>query len=198
MASEINMDQIKALRDKTGISVMQCKKALEEAGGDEEKALVLLRKKGAEIAAKKGDRELGAGVVQAYIHSNNTIGVLIELVCETDFVSKNEGFKSLAYDIAMHISATNPDFTSKDQVTEAAKEKAMEVFQEEVKGKPADLVEKILAGKLEAYFKDMILLDQPFIKNPDLTIQQLIDNATQKFGEKIQVARFTRFNVLSK
>lgn len=110
MASEISMELIKALRDKTGISVMQCKKALEEAQGDEEKAMILLRKKGAEIAAKKGDREFGAGVVQAYIHSNGNVGALVQLVSETDFVSNNAEFKTLAYDIAMHISATNPDF----------------------------------------------------------------------------------------
>lgn len=198
MATVISMDKVKALRDKTGISIMQCKKALEEAAGDEEKAIVLLRKKGAEIAAKKGDRTFGAGAVQAYIHSNGTIGAMVELVSETDFVSNNAEFKDLAYNIAMHISATNPQFVRKEEVTEEAKSKAMEVFQEEVKGKPADLVEKILQGKLDAYFKDSILLEQPFIKNPDLTIQQLIDNAIQKFGEKIEVAQFARFNVLGK
>ena len=192
------MDKVKALRDKTGISIMQCKKALEEAGGDEEKAIVLLRKKGAEIAAKKGDRVFGAGSVAAYIHSNGTIGAMVELVSETDFVSNNAEFKDLAYNIAMQVSATNPQFTRKDEVTEDAKKKALEVFQEEVKGKPADLVEKILQGKLDAYFKDSILLEQPFIKNPDLTIQQLIDNAIQKFGEKIEVAKFARFSVLEK
>ncbi|MES3005958.1 MAG: elongation factor Ts [Patescibacteria group bacterium] len=199
MASEITMDQVKALRDKTGgISIMQCKKALEEAGGDEEKAIVLLRKKGAEIAAKKGDRTFGAGAVQAYIHSNGTIGAMVELASETDFVANNADFKTLAYDIAMHVSATNPQFVKKEEVTEDAKAKAMEVFAEEVKGKPDNLKEQILAGKLDAYFKDSILLEQPFIKNPDLTIQQLIDNAIQKFGEKIEVARFARFNALEK
>jgi len=195
MATEISMDRIKALRDKTGISVMQCKKALEEAGGDEEKAMVLLRKKGAEIAAKKGDREFGAGVVQAYIHSNNTIGAMVELVSETDFVSNNAEFKSLAYDIAMHVSATNPEFIRKDQISDEAKATASEVFKAEVEGKPENLKEQILNGKLDAYFKDRILLEQPFIKNPDVTIQQLIDNAIQKFGERIEVARIVRMNV---
>lgn len=189
------MEQIKALRDKTGISVMQCKKALEEAGGDEEKALVLLRKKGAEIAAKKSDREFGAGAVAAYIHSNGMVGAMIELVSETDFVSNNAEFKTLAYDIAMHISATNPEFTRKDEIKEEDKAKAIEVFQAEVEGKPENLKEQILAGKLDAYFKERILLEQPFIKNPDLTIQQLLDNAIQKFGERIEVARFTRMKI---
>lgn len=195
MATEISMEQIKALRDKTGISVMQCKKALEEAAGDEEKALILLRKKGAEIAAKKSDREFGAGVVQAYIHSNGTIGAMVELVSETDFVSNNSEFKTLAYDIAMHVSATNPEFIKKDEIDESARIKATEVFQAEVEGKPENLKVQILAGKLDAYFKDKILLEQPFIKNPDLTIQQLIDNAIQKFGERIEVASFKRMAI---
>lgn len=198
MATEISMELIKALRDKTGISVMQCKKALEEAGGDEEKALILLRKKGAEIAAKKSDREFGAGVVQAYIHSNGTIGSMVELVSETDFVANNIEFKTLAYDIAMHISATNPDFVKKDEIGDEAKAKATEVFAAEVEGKPENLKAQILAGKLDAYFKDKILLEQPFIKNPEVTIQQLIDGAIQKFGERIEVAKFVRMSVSGK
>ncbi len=195
MATEISMEQVKALRDKTGISVMQCKKALTEAEGDEEKALILLRKKGAEIAAKKSDRDFGAGVVQAYIHANGNVGSMVELVSETDFVSNNAEFKTLAYDIAMHIAATNPDFVKKDEVDESARVKAMEVFQAEVEGKPENLKEQILAGKLDAYFKDKILLEQQFIKNPELTIQQLLDNATQKFGERIEVAAFKRMSI---
>lgn len=193
--SDISMDQVKALRDRTGISIMQCKKALEEAQGDEEKALILLRKKGAEIAAKKGDRDFGAGVVQSYIHSNGTIGAMVELVSETDFVSNNIEFKNLAYDIAMHISAANPDFLKKTDIGDDERKKAVEVFEAEVAGKPENLKEQILAGKLEAYFKDKILLDQPFIKNPDLTIQQLLDNAIQKFGERIEVSRFVRMSI---
>ncbi len=195
MANEISMDQIKALRDKTGISVMQCKKALEEAQGDEEKALILLRKKGAEIAAKKADREFGAGVIQAYIHSNGMIGAMVELVSETDFVSNNAEFKTLAYDIAMHISASNPEYVKKEEINEDARKKATEVFAAEVEGKPENLKAQILEGKLDAYFKDKVLLEQPFIKNPDLTIEQLISNATQKFGERIEVSRFVRMNI---
>lgn len=195
MATEISMEQIKALRDKTGISVMQCKKALEEAAGDEEKAMILLRKKGAEIAAKKGDREFGAGAVSAYIHANGAVGAMVELVSETDFVSNNAEFKALAYDIAMHVSATNPEFIKKDEVGDAERAKAEEVFAAEVEGKPENLKAQILAGKLDAYFKDKILLEQPFIKNPDLTIQQLLDNAIQKFGERIEVAHIKRMAV---
>lgn len=195
MANEISMEMIKALRDRTGISIMQCKKALEDAGGDEEKAMMFLRKKGADVAAKKSDRELTAGVVAAYIHSNGSIGAMIKLASETDFVSNNDEFKTLAYDIAMHISATNPEYISAELIDEAAKAKATEFFKEEVAGKPADLQEKILQGKLDAFFAEKVLLDQPFIKNPELTIRQLIENATQKFGEKIVVTEMARFTV---
>lgn len=195
MSTQISLDQVKALRDKTNISIMQCRKALEDAGGDEEKALVLLRKKGAEISAKKSDRSLGAGVIATYLHSNNLIGSMVELSCETDFVANNEDFRQLAHDIAMQISATSPEFRTMDEIVEADKAKAKEIFEEEVAGKPEELKEKILQGKLDAYFKERVLLDQPFIKNQDLTIRQLIEGYVQKFGERIEVARFARFGV---
>lgn len=195
MSTQISLDQVKELRDETGISVMQCRKALEDAGGDKEKALILLRKKGAEISAKKSDRSLGAGIVSAYIHSNGLIGSMVELACETDFVAKNEEFVKLAHDIAMQISATNPEFRTMDEIVETDKTKAKEIFAEEVVGKPEELKEKILQGKLDAYFKERVLLDQPFIKNQDLTIRQLIDGFVQKFGERIEVSRFSRFTV---
>ncbi len=194
----ITTEQVKELRDKTGISVMQCKKALEEAGGDMEKATVILRKKGAEIASKKSDRTLGAGTVAAYIHSNGTVGAMVELVSETDFVSKNEEFKTLAYNIAMHVAASKPEFLTTEEIDKTTKKNAAEVFQKEVEGKPKEMQAKILEGKLNSYFADKILLEQPFIKNPELTINQLIQNAIQKFGEKIEVAKFTRFSVLEK
>ncbi len=192
----ITTEQVKQLRDQTSISIMQCKKALEEAGGDMEKALVILRKKSGELAAKKGDRSFSAGVVQAYIHANGSVGAIVELNCETDFVANNEEFKGVARDIAMHVTATNPKFVSKNDVTEADKKTAREVFEEEVKGKPEAVRSKILEGKLDAYFAEMVLLDQPFIKNPEVTIQGLLDAATQKFGEKAAVSRFKRFKVL--
>ncbi len=194
----ITTEQIKELRDSTGISVMQCKKALEEAGGDTAKALVILRKKSGELAAKKSDRTFGAGIVQAYVHSTGRVATIIELVCETDFVSGNEEFKVLAKDIAMHITASNPKFLNKDEITEDAKNVAKEVFMKEVEGKPKEMQEKILEGKLATYFGEMVLLNQPFIKNPEVTIEALIAAAVQKFGEKIAVARFTRFAVLEK
>jgi elongation factor Ts len=192
----ITTEQIKALRDQTGVSVMQCKKALEEAGGDEAKALVILRKKSGELAAKKGDRTFAAGVIQAYIHSNSNVGAMVELNCETDFVANNEGFKTLARDIAMHVAATNPKFLRRDDITEDDKKTAREVFEAEVKGKPEAVRNQILEGKLNAYFGVMVLLDQPFIRNPEVTIQGLIDQAIQKFGEKTAIGRFVCFKVL--
>lgn len=191
----ITTEQIKELRDKTGISVMQCKKALEDAGGDMEKALILLQKKGAEIAAKKGDRTLGAGCVATYIHGNGMIGAMVELACETDFVSNNEEFKALARDIAMQVSATRPEFLKREDISEEARTRASEVFEKELEGKPEDMKAKILEGKINSYFADKILLEQPFIKNNDLTIASLISNAIQKFGEKTEVVRFARFGV---
>lgn len=192
----ISTDQVKTLRDQTGISVMQCKKALEEAGGDMEKAMVILRKKSGELSAKKTDRTFKAGTVQCYIHANGSVGAMVEVDCETDFVSNNEEFKNMARDIAMHITATNPKFVSMDQITEADKATATSVFEAEVKGKPENMKQKILEGKLNTYFSEMVLLNQPFIKNPEQTIQALLDSGVQKFGEKMAVARFKRFKIL--
>ncbi len=192
---EITSAQIKELRDATGISVMQCKKALEEAGGDMEKALIILKKKRSEAAEKKSDRALGAGAVGAYIHNTNEVAALVLLSCETDFVSKNEEFIALSRDIAMHVAALNPKFISRDEVDENALTKAKEVFAEEVKDKPAEMQEKILEGKLNSYFKEQILLEQPFIKNPDTTIGELISGAVQKFGENVIISEIRRVSV---
>ncbi|MFA6094542.1 MAG: elongation factor Ts [Candidatus Paceibacterota bacterium] len=194
----ITTEQIKELRDQTGISVMQCKKALEEANGDAAKALIILQKKSKEAASKKADRTLGAGCIESYIHSTGTVGVMVELACETDFVSNNEEFKKLTRDIAMHIAATNPEFIRKEDISEEAKKAATDVFEEEVKGKPENLKAQILEGKVNAFFQDKILLEQPFVKNPELTIQALIDGAVQKFGEKMELVRFVRFAVGTK
>lgn len=193
----ITTEQIKELRDLTGVSVMQCKKALEETSGDKEKALLILRKKSAGIAEKKGDRELGAGVVDAYIHSNKTVGTLIELSCETDFVARNEEFVALARDIAMHITAVNPEYIDESEITEEVRAKVIQMFKKEVEdsGKPADIQAKMMDGKLTTYFGERTLLGQAFIKNPDITIKELIDGGVQKFGEKIVVSRFSRFSV---
>lgn len=192
----ITTEQIKQLRDKTGISVMQCKKALEEALGDEAKALVILQKKSGEIASKKADRTLGAGAVNAYIHPDRTVGSMVLLSCETDFVAKNEEFISLAYDIAMHVAAINPEFLKPEDVPEEVRGKAKEIFAKEVEAmdKPAAVKEKALEGKLSTYFGERILLKQLFVKDDSITVEKLIEKATQKFGEKIEISRFERFS----
>jgi elongation factor Ts len=195
---EITTEHIKALRDQTGVSVMQCKKALEEAGGDAEKALVILRKISKAVASKKADRVFGSGTVASYIHTTGSIGSLVELVCETDFVSKNDEFKQIAKDIAMHVAASAPEFLKSEDVSDDAKKAATEVFAKEAEGKPENMKAAIIDGKLKAYLKEKILLEQNFIKNPDITIQGLVDSAMQKFGEKIEVSRFVRFSVLEK
>ena len=160
----ITTELVKQLRDRTGISVMQCKKALEETAGDIEKAIALLAQNSALIASKKGDRTLGAGVITSYIHSTGNVGTMVELLCETDFVAKNEEFKSLARDIAMHATATNPQYLKMEDMTEG--------------GQPEE-----------------VLLNQAFIKNPEMTITNLIEGAIQKFGEKIELSRFVRYSV---
>jgi elongation factor Ts len=192
----ITTEQIKALRDQTGISIMQCKKALEEAAGNPEKALVILRKKSGEITAKKSGRMFKAGTIQAYVHSNGTVGAMVELNCESDFVSGNEEFIALTRNIAMHIAASNPKYLSMNDISESDKKTALGVFEAEVKDKPEAMRAKILEGKLNTYFGEMVLMNQPFIKNPEMTVQKLIDAAAQKFGEKMAVGRFIRFKVL--
>lgn len=192
---EISSAQLKELREKTGISVMQCKKALEEAEGDMNKAMVLLKKKGAEVAEKKADREFGAGVVGTYTHNTNEVAAMVHLACETDFVAKNEKFVALARDIAMQVAAMNPQYRTRDEIDESAIESAKAVFAKEVEDKPEDLQEKILEGKLDAYFKEAILVEQAFVKDPEKTIEEMIKEAIQAFGENIAVISFSRLSV---
>ncbi len=188
------MEQVKELREKTGISIMQCKKALEDAKGDMDKAMVYLQKKGAEAAAKKADRILKSSRIVSYVHGVGSVGVLVELCSESDFVSKHEDFQKLAYDIAMQIAATTPAYIKKDDVSLEERTKVLDAFSDEVKDKPEAMREKILNGKLDSFFKDRILMEQDFIKDPSITINVLIQNAIQKFGEKIEVSRFVRFS----
>jgi elongation factor Ts len=192
---EISSAQLKELRETTGISVMQCKRALEEAGGDMDKAVIILKKKRSEAADKKSDRELGAGAIGSYVHNTNEVASLVLLACETDFVSKNDEFVALAKDIAMHVAATNPTYILREEVPAEAIEKAKEVFQAEVADKPAEMQEKIMEGKLASYFKDQILMEQDFIKNPEQKISEMVTGAVQKFGENISVAKISRVSV---
>lgn len=188
-------EEIKTLRDLTGVSIMQCKKALEEAGGDIEKAKVILRKQSSAIANKKSDRELGAGSVAAYTHAGGQVLGAVLLGCETDFVSKNEEFSKLAYDIAMHVAAFGPQFISRDDVKESDLKAAREVFAEEAAKIPEVARAKAIEGKVDSYLRERVLMEQPFVKDPSVTIKDLIDSAVQKFGEKVQVVKFSRLSV---
>ena len=191
---DISIDIIKELRDKTGLSVMQCRKALEETEGDIAKAEVILRKRSAEASEKKADRELGAGAIGTYIHGGE-IGAMVLLSCETDFVARNEEFPALAREIAMQVAATAPKYLSIDDVSEEARTAAEAVFKEEVKDKPAEMQEKILAGKMDSYFKDQVLMNQSYIKDDSKTVKQLLDEASQKFGERVVISEFSRLSV---
>lgn len=190
---EITTDSIKELREKTGVSVMQCKKALEEAGGNLEKATVILKKHSAASALKKADRSLAAGTIGSYTHEG-VIGAMVLLSSETDFVAKNPEFEALARSLAMHVAATNPAYVTADEIPADAKQAATAVFQKEVADKPKEMQEKILEGKLASYFRDQVLLEQPFIRDESKTIRDLLNEAAQKFGERVEVTRFARLS----
>lgn len=190
---EISLDTVKILRDKTGVSIMQCRKALEEAEGDMDKAEVILKKRSGADADKKADRELAAGAIGSYVH-DGVVGAMVLLSSETDFVSKNEEFVDLARAIAMHIAASNPAFLTSEEISEEKKAAAMSIFKEEVKDKPAEMQEKILEGKMSSYFKDSVLLDQAYIRDESKTIRDLLNEATQKFGERVEITKFARFS----
>lgn len=191
----ITAQMVKELREKTGAGMMECKKALESSGGDFDKAIEYLRQKGLATAQKKAGRAASEGVIASYIHMDK-IGVMLELNCETDFVARNEEFRQLAKDIAMHIAATNPQYVSKDDVPQDVIEKEKEIYKAQISGnKPSQVVEKIIEGKLEKFFEEMCLLNQPFIKEPERKIQDLITEKIAKFGENIVVRRFVRFQV---
>lgn len=192
---KITVDQIKELRDATGVSVMQCRKALEEAAGDFEKAKIILRKISKAAADKKMERSLGAGSVACYIHAGGAIGAMVELLCETDFVSNNEDFKSVAKDLAMHVAAFSPKYLKMEEVPAEDMAKARELFEEELKGKPENIKEKALQSKLEAFAGESVFLEQPFVKNPEIKIKEVVNQAIQKFGEKMEIGRFARFAV---
>lgn len=187
------MDVLKTLRDKTGVSVMQCKKALEEAGGDVEKAEVILRKKSGAAADKKSDRELGAGSIGSYMH-DGVVGAMVLLSCETDFVSKNPEFRTLAKELAMQVAATDPQYLTDAEIAEDKKAAALEIFTKEVEGKPEDMKAKILEGKLASYFQSAVLMNQLYIKDDSKTVRDLVTEASQKFGERVEITKFARFS----
>ncbi|WP_456341469.1 translation elongation factor Ts [Thermovibrio sp.] len=195
--AEITTQMIKELREKTGAGIVDCKKALVEAGGDIEKAVEILRKKGAAKAAKKAERATAEGAVFSYIHGGGKVGVLVELNCETDFVARNETFKELGHEIAMQIAAMSPEYVSKEEVPAEVIEKEKEVLREQAlaEGKPEHIVEKIVEGRLAKFYSEKCLLEQPWIKDDSKTIKDLITDYITKLGENIKVRRFARFEV---
>ena len=193
--SEINPQLVKTLRDKTNAGMMDCKRALTECGGDLEKAEDLLRKKGILKAGSKSARATKEGIIASYIHMQGKVGVLVEVNCETDFVAKNDAFRDFVKDITLHIAAASPICVSRDQVPEALVAREREIAADQVKGKPANIVEKIVEGKIDKYFSDVCLLDQKFIKNPDQTINDFVKSKIAELGENIVIRRFTRYMV---
>lgn len=193
----VDMELVKKLREQTGISILECKKAIEEAKGDLTQAAEILRKKGFEKAKAKSSRATNQGAVGAYIHMMGKIGVMVELGCETDFVAKNEDFQALIKDIAMQIAAMNPRYISEKNIPEAVLEKEKEIYREQLKtsGKPAAIVEKIVEGKLGKFYADVCLVHQNFFRDEKLTIEKLIAEKIHKTGENIVVKRFTRYQM---
>jgi elongation factor Ts len=197
MSKEISAKEVAALRARTGAGMMDCKKALEETGGDMEKAVDFLRKKGAARADKRAGRTAAQGLVTSYIHFNGKVGVLLELNCETDFVANTADFQELARDVAMHIASANPIAVSPDQVPAAVieREKAIYVEQARESGKPAAVQEKMAEGKLKKFFEERVLLEQPFVKDDKQSVGDLVKAVSGKVGEKVVVRRFTRFEL---
>jgi elongation factor Ts len=193
----ISAAQVKELREKTGAPMMDCKKALVDAKGDHEQAIILLRKRGASIAERKAGRMTSEGAVASYIHAGGKIGVLLEVNCESDFVARTDDFKELVHDIAMHIAASDPKFVRKEDVTAEAYAREKEIFlaQAVASGKPPHIAEKMVAGKMEKFYEEVCLLEQPFIKDQTISVGQLIATKIGKLGENIAVRRFARFKV---
>ncbi|MGI6555445.1 MAG: translation elongation factor Ts [Bacillota bacterium] len=191
----VSAADVRSLREKTGAGMMDCKKALVEADGDFEKAVDILREKGLAKAAKKAGRVASEGLVVSYIHGNGKIGVLLEVNCETDFVARNEEFASLCHDIAMQVAAANPEYVSRDEIPQEVLEREKSVLKAQAlnEGKPEHIVEKMVVGRMEKYFQEVCLLDQPFIKDQDVNVQHVVKDAIAKLGENITVRRFARF-----
>jgi elongation factor Ts len=192
---EITASLVKELREKTGLGMMDCKKALTETNGNIEKAIELLRKKGALKAQSKSDRITSEGIIGSYIHMNGKIGVLVEVNCETDFVARNEDFQKLVKDIAMHIAASKPSYVKKEDVPTEFVEKEKEILlaQPDLQSKPDSVKEKIISGRLDKILSEICLMEQPFVKNPDITVSERIKETIAKIGENITVRRFVRF-----
>jgi elongation factor Ts len=194
---QISAQMVKELRERTGAGMMDCKAALAETGGDMEKAVDVLRKKGLAAAAKKAGRVAAEGLVASYIHAGGKIGVLVEVNCETDFVARTERFQELVKDVAMHVAASDPRFVRREEVPGDLLERERAIFRDQAaaSGKPPQVIEKIVEGKLEKFYAESCLLEQAFVKNPDVTVGQMVTEAVAKIGENIQVRRFARYRL---
>ena len=192
---QIDAQAVKALREKTGAGMMDCKKALVEAGGDEEKAITILREKGLAAAAKRAGRIAAEGMVESYIHLGGRVGVLVEVNCETDFVARNEQFRTFVKDICLQIAATNPAYLSKEDVPAEVLEKERQILRTQAlnEGKPEKVIDKIVEGRIEKFYKENCLLEQPFIRDQEVTIKDLLDSLIAKIGENIVIRRYSRF-----
>ncbi len=195
--AEITAAVVKELREKTGAGMMDCKNALVEAQGDMDKANDILRKKGVARASKKASRIANEGIIEAYIHPGSKLGVLLEINCETDFVAKTDDFKTFARDIAMQVAASSPAFVRREDVDQETTDREMVIYREQAQsqGKPENIVEKIATGKLEKFYSEICLLEQPFVKDPDKTVQNLLTELIAKLGENISIRRFSRFKI---
>jgi len=193
----ITSQMVKELRDKTNAGMMDCKKALTETGGDMEKAVDLLRQKGLAVAQKRADRATSEGVIATYIHAGGKMGVMVEVGCETDFVAKNDDFNEFAKNVAMHIAATNPVSIKREDVPEDLLERERNIYKQQAidSGKPENIAEKMVTGKMDKFYAENCLMEQKFVKDPDLTIQDLLNELVAKLGENISVKRFARFQV---
>ncbi|HVS52380.1 MAG TPA: translation elongation factor Ts [Opitutaceae bacterium] len=191
----ISAQTVAELREKTGAGLLDCKKALTEANGNMEEAITILRKKGAASAAKKAERATKEGLIHSYIHVGGKVGVMIEVNCETDFVARNDGFKAFVNDLCLQIAAASPLYVGRDEVTEAELAKERDIAAAQVQGKPPAAVQKIVEGKLEKYYSTVCLLDQPFVKQPEKTVKEMLTEQIAKIGENIQVRRFIRYQL---
>lgn len=195
MSTPITATLVNTLREKTGAGMMDCKKALVEANGNLDEAETILRKKGVASAAKKAGRAANQGLIESYIHLGGKIGVLVEVNCETDFVAKTDDFKNFVKDLCMQVAAASPLYVSRDQVPEAELAKEREIAASQVAGKPPAAIQKIVEGKLEKYYQTICLMDQPFVKNPDVTVKELLTERIAKLGENMVIRRFVRFQL---
>ena len=193
----ISVEQVKELRDATGAGVLDAKNALTEAGGDFDQAVDILREQGLAQAAKRADREATEGVIEVYSHLANRVGVMLELNCETDFVARNEQFQTLAHDLALHVAAMNPQYLSREEVPEEDVERELDVLRSQAlkEGKPEHIVDKIIEGRLQKFYAETVLLEQPFVKDESVTVDELISEAISVLGENIVLRRFARYEL---